>query len=216
MRNRKLVEVAQQLSQKGLKNIEIARNLHESTSKISRWCRKSHKVGVVTNTSNYQEKERSRLFNLDSIRLGHINEHSAKILLSTLYWCEGCKYPGTSRLEFVSSDETMQQTFITLLRLAYPAEIVNSKFRVMLQLHSTHNIPALISHWSTLLDIPPHQFLKPHITVGKDSRYRHIYNGTCSIRYHDYRLLLRIMGCYTQVGLQITAKLYNPSDGRIA
>jgi len=127
----------------------------------------------------------------------------AAILLSVLYWCEGAKYPGTSRIEFVSSDENMQIVFIKLMRQVFAEEIDETKLRVMLQLHSSHNIPITIEHWSKVLNIPRAQFTKSHITVGKNTRYRHTYNGTCALRYHNYRFLLRIMGNYNQISNQI-------------
>ena len=127
----------------------------------------------------------------------------AKIYLSLLYWCEGCKYPGTNKIEFVSSDEAMQQVFIALLRKAYNKELDESKFRVMLQLHTTHDIPTQIKYWSDILHIPETQFIKPHLTIKTASRYRTTYNGTCNLRYFDYRLLIRIMGIYNQISNQI-------------
>lgn len=93
------------------------------------------------------------------------------------------------------------------MRIAYTKELDESKFRVMLQLHTTHNIEAQINYWSKLLDIPTSQFIKPHLTIKTGSRYRSIYNGTCNLRYFDYRLLLRIMGTYFQFSNQIMNQL---------
>jgi len=98
-----------------------------------------------------------------------------------LYWCEGAKYPGTNRIEFVCSDENMQVVFIKLMRKAFYGELVENKFRVMLKLHTTHNVNKSVDYWSHILDIPISQFVKPHITVKKGTRYRHVYNGTASV-----------------------------------
>ncbi len=207
MRDRRLVEQVQALSKSGLKNYEIAKKLNKSTSNISRWCRKSKEISKPNATSSYQEKIRYFWFTSNQIKINSLSKNMAAILLSALYWCEGAKYPGTSRIEFVSSDENMQVVFIKLMRQVFAGEIDESKFRVMLQIHSSHNIPATIEYWSKLLNIPRGQFTKPHVTVGKNTRYRHLYNGTCALRYHNYRFLLRIMGNYHQVSDQIINQL---------
>lgn len=203
MRDRILVEQAQALSKSGLKNYEIAKKLNKSTSNISRWCRKAKEISEPTLDSSHQERLRYFWFTNNPVKINSLDKNMAAILLSVLYWCEGAKYPGTSRIEFVSSDENMQIVFIKLMRQVFAEEIDETKFRVMLQLHSSHNIPITIEHWSKVLNIPRAQFTKPHITVGKNTRYRHTYNGTCALRYHNYRFLLRIMGNYNQISNQI-------------
>ncbi|MFH2019075.1 MAG: hypothetical protein ABII80_00450 [bacterium] len=203
MRDRKLVEKVQSLYQSGIKKCDIARKLNLDTSNVSRWCRKLSWLNKIAEFSSYQEKERHHWYKYEKINFTKIDQNSAKILLSILYWCEGCKYPGTNKVEFVSSDESMQITFIKLMRIAFKNELDETKFRVMLQLHTTHNVNKLISYWSNLLNIPKGQFIKPHLTIKTASRYRPIYNGTCNLRYFDYRLLLRIMGTYNQVSNQI-------------
>ncbi|HSV94755.1 MAG TPA: hypothetical protein VLH94_02130 [Spirochaetia bacterium] len=203
MRDRGLVEYVQTLFSSGLKKCDIARKLHQDTSNVSRWCRKSTVFDSLGTPITYQERTRQLLYTQDKIYFANLDANNAKVLLATLYWCEGAKYPGTNRIEFVSSDENMQKTFITLMRIAFAKELVESKFRVMLQLHTTHNVEKSIQYWSKLLSIPPNQFSKPHITVKSASRYRHIYNGTCSIRYQDYRLLLRTMGIYDQIAKRV-------------
>lgn len=207
MRDRKLVEQAQLLFHQGYKKHEIATKLGKSTSNISRWCRKPFGITKPTDVSSYQERLRYLWFTTNPIEIKFINKNEAAILLSMLYWCEGAKYPGTNRIEFVSSDEKMQIIFIKLMRLVFSDKIVESKFRVMLQLHASHDIPKTIDYWSKLLNIPIDQFVKPHITIGKNTRYRHSYSGTCGLRYHDYRFLLQIMGNYDQVTNQIINQL---------
>ncbi len=204
MRDRRTVERAQELFANGMKRPEIGKMLGKSSSNISRWCRKLCPLDRITESSSRQEKERYHWYSYEKIDFAKIDQNNAKILLAMLYWCEGCKYPGTNKIEFVCSDEKMQITFITLMRIAFKKELDETKFRVMLQLHTTHNIDKQIDYWSNLLKIPKSQFIKPHLTVKTGSRYRPIYNGTCNLRYFDYRLLLRIMGIYRQVSSQIT------------
>lgn len=207
MRDRKLVEFVQQLHIAGYKNSEIVKKVHKSSSHISRWCRKLTAEESLRNPKTYKERIRKQYFEYEKINLCTLDKNLAKILLGALYWCEGAKYPGSSRIEFVSSDEKMQELFILLLRYAFATEIDERKFRVILQLHTTHNIEQSITYWSKILRIPKAQFIKPHITIGKSTRYRHTYNGTCGLRYNDYKLLLRIMGVYDQLTNRINSLL---------
>jgi len=202
-----LVEQVQQLHQSGVKQCEIARQLNLATWNVSRWCRKLTPLDILTTGSTQQEKDRYHWYKFDKINFHQVNQNSAKILLALLYWCEGCKYPGTNKIEFVCSDEKMQATFIKLMRIAFDGELNETKFRVMLQLHTTHNINKQIAYWSKLLNIPKAQFIKPHLTVKKNSRYRPTYNGTCNLRYFDYKLVLRIMGIYNQISQKIIQQL---------
>ena len=203
MRDRRLVEQVQKLFASGMTRSEIGRSVGKSSSDISRWCRKLCPLDKITELSSHQEKDRYHWYTYEDIEFEKIDQNRAKILLSLLYWCEGCKYPGTNKIEFVCSDEKMQVAFIKLMRVAFKGELDETKFRVMLQLHTTHNIGTQINYWSKLLDIPKAQFIKPHVTIKTASRYRPVYNGTCNLRYFDYRLLLRIMGTYNQVSSQI-------------
>lgn len=199
MRSRLLVEQVQSLSKSGLKNHEIAKKLNKSTSNISRWCRKAKEISEPTPTSSYQEKARYQLLTSHHVDLDSLDKNLAMIILSTLYWCEGAKYPGSNRVDFVSSDEKMQITFLKLFRFVFNKEVSEKKFRVMLQLHESHDVNNTIDYWSSILGIPKEQFIKPHITKGKQTRYRHVYNGTCSLRYYDYKLLLKITGSFSQI-----------------
>ena len=83
---------------------------------------------------------------------------------------------------------------VALLRKGFkPTE---SKFRIWLQLHTDHNRNQIFSFWSSLLNIPTTQFMKPRITQKRGGKYRSVYYGTCSLRYNDYTVLLRLMGIY--------------------
>lgn len=202
MRSRVLVEKVQKMYKDGLGVCEIAKLLKQDSTNVSRWCRKNTTFTTLENPTNKVELERKYWYTHDKVNSDISNLNNAKILLASLYWCEGCKYPMTNRIEFVSSDENMQLTFISTMRKVFKEDLLESKFRVMLQLHTTHDLDKTISYWSNLLQIPPNQFTKPHITIGKQTRYRPTYNGTCSLRYQDYRLLLRLMGIYSQIGEQ--------------
>lgn len=203
MRNRILVEHVQSLSRSGYKNHEIARKLNLNSSSVSLWCRKYKDIRTTISTSTQQEVSRYNTFNSYPVHVNKLDKNLAMIILSTFYWCEGAKYPGSNRVDFVSSDEDMQKTFINLFRYVFRDELLETKFRVYLQLHETHNQEEMVKHWSDILKIPTSQFIKPNITAGKLTRYRSIYRGTCSLRYYNYKILLKIMGAYSRLSDQL-------------
>ncbi len=202
MSNSNTVKQVQELYKSGQSVSNISKTLQKSSSNVSRWCRKTHEV-FNDRDLTLQEKKRKRLFYLNRISVGNLDINKCRLLVSLLYWCEGAKYPSTGELAFTSSDEQMQIVFIKLLRKAYPKEIDEKKFRVMLQIPSVYNIEEIKAHWSKLLNISTKQFYKPYITKTQGNRYRKSYMGTCGLRYHDYRILLRVMGTYNQIAKQI-------------
>ena len=203
MREEVKVIEARRLYKAGCTKRAIGKTLGIHPGAILRWCNITPTYHNSYSHSHYYETLRDYWFNLDKVSLAKIDIDTCKILLSLLYWCEGGKYPSSNKVDFASSDEKMQVVFIQLLRKAFESDIVESKFRVWLQLHSTQNKEEVIKYWSKLLSIPVKQFIKPHITIPKGGKYRRVYNGTCSVRYNDYRVLLRIMGIYSRISNQL-------------
>lgn len=122
------------------------------------------------------------------------DKETAKVLVSLLYWCEGSKYPSTNGVTFTNSDVSLITTFLGLFRYSY--KINEEKFRVHLQLHSTHDVAKIYKYWSKLLGIPLSQFYKPTITSPRGKRKRQGYMGTCTIKYNDVKLLLNFTGIF--------------------
>lgn len=147
---------------------------------------------LTTNERKRQELKKSEIYVVSSIK--PISRNIAKILVSIIYWCEGCKYPSTNKVAFVNSDPDLVKTFLILFRKAYILD--ESKLRVHLQIHNTHNYNNLSTFWSNLLQIPVSKFIKPTITKIKGGKHRKIYKGTCTIRYADFRVQLKLMGIY--------------------
>lgn len=198
----KTVMEAQNWYKAGHTVAEISRKLKKSSSNVSRWCRKAVD-GDTSREPTPQDIKRKAWFDFDSVDIGSLTINKARMFLSFLYWCEGAKYPASGQLAFTSSDELMQVVFIKLLRKSYPSEIIESKFRVVLQIPHGYEVEKVKAHWSKLLNLPLSQFYKPFMTKTVGNRYRNSYFGTCGLRYHDYRILLRIMGTYNQMIKQI-------------
>lgn len=126
-----------------------------------------------------------------------LNKTSARVLLALLYWSSGSKYPSSNFIAFSNSDPNLVKTFLSLLRSTFP--IKESKIKIHLQLHKTHNIKRIIQYWSRLLEIPKTQFYKPTITKPPKKISRSDYSGTCTIRYYSLDLLLTIMKIYEEI-----------------
>jgi len=202
VRDTLLVKQVQALYKLGHSVADISNILGKSSSNVSRWCRKASD-GDLDRIPSAQDKRRQRWFDFDKISIENLDIDNCRLLVSILYWCEGAKYPSTGVLAFTSSDEEMQKVFIKLLRKAYPEEIEERKFHVVLQIPVAYNVEEIKEYWSKVLNISTSQFYKPYITKTQGNRFRNKYRGTCGLRYHDYRILLRIMGTYNQLAKQI-------------
>jgi len=192
MRHLETVERARELRKSGWSIRKIAKELAVRSSFVSRWCEDGTQASTNKSYLHYYNL-RQKYLNQDEITL-NIDNENAKFVASMLYWCEGSKYPSTGLVTFTSSDVDMVRLFVNLLRRGF--DLNESKFRVKLQLHSDQNVEELSIYWSNQLAIPTIRFIKPTITNKTKSRYRNNYLGTCSLRYGDYSVLLRLMGIY--------------------
>ena len=194
---RKIVEKARLARKKGLSLRMIEKQLGIPNSTISKWVRDVKSDNHFYKKARLLEKAgKNKLVYL--LKNYKVDKDQAKILLSLLYWCEGSKYPSTNCVAFSNSDYVLIKTFIELIRKGFNIE--EEKFRVRLQLHSTHDIRKENNFWSKLLKISLSQFGKPTITIPGNKRKRSDYRGTCTIKYYDVKLLLNIIGIYESFG----------------
>lgn len=152
MRDTLLVKQVQALYKLGHSVADISNILGKSSSNVSRWCRKASD-GNLDRIPSAQDKMRQRWFDFDKISIENLDIDNCRLLVSILYWCEGAKYPSTGVLAFTSSDEKMQKVFIKLLRKAYPEEVEERKFHVVLQIPVGYNIEEIKEYWSKILNI---------------------------------------------------------------
>ena len=186
---------ARKLRKKGLSFEKIGEKLGVSEGAVRRWCFDiaSKNNAFLSSKAHINNVKNSEIGTLKNLTL---DRNFAKIFASILYWAEGTKYPQSSAVSFSNSDPDMVCTFVELLRTGF--SIDENKLRVHLQLHSTHNKEKIFSYWSKLLRIPKSQFWKPTITNPTKNMKRRNYRGTCTIRYHDYRVLLQLIGIYEE------------------
>jgi len=182
--------------QKKLSFEAIGRLLHIHSSTIRNWCHdlpiNRHETLRINNELR-RIKVKKRDINVVPLPQS-ISSEQARLFAALLYGCEGCKYPSSSTVSFVNSDPQLSKTFISLLRKGFVLK--EAKFRVHLQIHTTHDFENVKEFWSNLLNIPKSQFIKPTITVPRGKMRRQHYMGTCSIRYIDYKIILRLMGIF--------------------
>jgi hypothetical protein len=122
------------------------------------------------------------------------NKDMNKLICAVLYGCEGAKYPASNKIAFTNSDDQLICTFVNLIRRSFVLD--ESKWRVHLQIHTDQDYPELIKFWSSLLKIDSNKFIKPTITSPNGKKHRNIYKGTCTVRYYDYRLQLKLIGIF--------------------
>lgn len=147
---------------------------------------------LANNERKRQEFRQSDIGVVNSISLS--DQEKIKLLTALLYWCEGSKYPSSTAVTMVNSDPELLRTFIHLFRKAFVVDEL--KFHIHLQIHTTHDYGKIKEYWSQLLHIPETQFMKPTITKPKGGKHRRQYLGTCTLKYSDYRILLKLMGIY--------------------
>lgn len=192
----KLINKARELATKEhLSYKEIGRKLDISDSTISVWCRdiKRGNLRKYVKTSRNIRKSISKS-DQGVLKNVKIDNNTAKVFCGIIYGCEGSKYPASNCVHFTNSEPDLMVSFVNLLRNAYKLD--ESKWRVHLQIHNDQEFIKLAKYWSQILKIPLHKFYKPTITKAKEGKHRTNYLGTCSVKYYDYKLQLKLIGIF--------------------
>jgi predicted transcriptional regulator len=188
------VSQARRLASEGVNYSEIAKRLNISRSQISTWCN-GLSEGSHSNTIRTHQKRRRLLLNSESkiFSILSFDKNYAKLFCGILYGCEGSKYPASGGA-LANADPELVLCFLTLFRKAF--SINEGRLRVHLQVHDNQNYKKLISYWSSLLNIPESQFYKPTVTIPHGRKHRDKYLGTCTVKYYDYKLQLKLIGIF--------------------
>lgn len=184
---------ARELKEKGKSTSMIIEELGISRDTLIRWC-----FDIPSKNLNHIKHLKTKDYfkgkGKENIKEMVIDKKNAKVFTSLIYWCEGSKYANCNCVSFTNSDINLIKTFLTLFRLGF--DLDEKKFRVHLQLHTTHDKKEIISFWSNVLKIPESQFYKPTITKPLAKRKRVDYRGTCTVKYYDFSLFNEIVGTY--------------------
>lgn len=151
---------------------------------------------ISSSLINFFENRRLEILSSEAKILENLvlQEENSKIFCALIYGCEGAKYPSSQRMALTNSDPLLVRNFVFLLRKSFTLD--ESKWRVILQIHNNHNYTKLRKFWSEQLEIPQRKFLKPTITVPKNRKHRIDYRGTCTVRYYDYKIQLKLIGIF--------------------
>jgi len=203
----KIKEKAFKLRAKGYSIKEIADKFHIAKSTASLWVRNIqldeqaikrlngrrllpyYKSAVRWQEKREEEKRKIKLAVEKIVKIMKWDIKQAKIYCALLYWCEGAKGYNES-IRFVNSDPSLIKTFLILFRKGF--QIEESKFRVLMHLHSYHNENIQKDFWSNLTKIPKTQFNKTFLKPHTGKRIRDDYPGCVAIVYHD-RALARLL-----------------------
>ena len=186
---------------------ELERRYQIPDSTISGWCKGT--VGtkwdslLINNERRRKELRSSDVSVVPDIK--RLGRKESKFLASLLYGCEGSKYPAQRGVAFANSDPELILAFLSLLRRSF--ELDEEKFTVHLQIHTDQNFTELRKYWSRFLSLPEKCFIKPTITVPRGGKHREIYMGTCTLRYWDYRIQLKLLGVF-----ETFLKLFIPKE----
>lgn len=116
----------------------------------------------------------------------------AKIVLVTLYMCEGTKN-GVASVVFCNSDPVIIKLFLHLLRTVYAVE--ETKMRCTVYFRADQDETVLKKYWSTITGIPLGQFYDHSVdkrTIGKKTMKKE-YKGVCRIDYFSSLTFYDIM-----------------------
>ena len=192
------VNQARRLASDNLSYGEISRKLNIPNRTIADWCQGLVKGSNTNSTIRTHQARRKRyLYSEKKVFCNQIiNRDMAKIYCGILYGCEGSKYPASNGIALTNSDPDLINAFITLFRKAFLVD--EQKWRVHLQIHTTHDYEKLTDYWSTLLNIPKNKFYKPTLTEPHGRKHRSEYLGTCTLKYFNYRFQLKLIGIFEE------------------
>lgn len=186
-----------------IRNIPTPPWYQEKISKLSQTnIKRIHELAIIKN-KDLLEKRLGEIRSRNIPLINSINRPVAKLILSTLYWCEGNKYPSSKYLKFGNSDPKMISLFIVLLRLCYKVD--KSKFRMTVQCRADQDQAILSKYWGEITHMPSSQHYNPRIdsrSVGKPTQKTN-YRGVCVVDYFDSDL---------QCELQFTGELLGSTD----
>ena len=175
---------------------ELERKVGIPASTIRNWC--DDVVGTRWDKILLaNEKKREEIRNSENEIVPSCKSFSkteAKFLAGILYGCEGSKYPASKGVSFANSEPKLILAFLRILRTAF--DLDEKRIRLHLQTHTTQDYEKLKDFWSKLLNLPKTCFIKPTLTKPKGSKHRNNYLGTCTLRYGDYNIQLKLLGIF--------------------
>src|SRR5438874_99734 len=141
------VEKIRKLRKQGRTLRELEKIFHVPNSTISKWVKDIPSKNAAYKRAFENEQLLRNQFK-HTMHAMRIDQNSARLMLSLLYWCEGSKYPSSNAVGFTNSDYILVKTFLKLLRISF--SIDEKKLAARLQIHTTHNYNDILAFWSKL------------------------------------------------------------------
>lgn len=198
------------LRRKGFSLNEIAEKIHISKSTLSEWLSlielspsAQKRLADKQILGQYKsvllkrertEKQKKLLQKLASKNIEKITfeKELLKLFCALVWWCEGNK--DTSMVRFTSSDKTLIENFLYLLRSGF--EINESKLRALVHIHAYHNDKRQKKYWSEITKIPLSQFHSSFQKTNTSIRTKVGYAGCVAISYYDAKIAKELEALY--------------------
>lgn len=200
------------LRQQGMTYGEIRQELGTPKSTLSDWLRKYplssaqiFQIQINRERRQFLARERTSITKRLKLekRLKDCLEEQKEILLPLtekelllagifLYWGEG----GKSHRGIVSISNTDPAVVkFSLLWMIHALNIPKEKIQVFLHLYSDMDVKDTFAYWSTTLNLPTTQFVKPYIkkSLRSDIDYKGYGHGTCMLRVSNTLLKEKIL-----------------------
>ena len=173
----------------GLSAIEIGQRLSKNYSQVYKFMIRHHMPRRTAAQTHRIQFYKSPLSYSKKTLLSPFE----KLLLNSslmLYWAEG--YKTHPAVDFANSDPKMGRVFLRCLREIY--QVNEQRIKIYLYCYSNQDLDSLIKFWSSTLEIPPSQFVKPYVRNDFDPlKTGKMPHGLVHIRYGDRRLHEQIM-----------------------
>ncbi|MCX6755509.1 MAG: hypothetical protein NT068_03160 [Candidatus Nomurabacteria bacterium] len=195
-----LQQKAKKLRAEGYSIKELQNILNVSKSTISLWVRdielskdaqiriqNNYTKGQLASQKTIQKQTQEKNILADSfaeniIKQIDISFENSLVLCSMIYQCEGSKNIKDS-VTFTNSDPALIKNFLFFFRKSFHLD--ESKFRVLMHLHSYHNENTQKKFWSNITNIPTKNFLKTFNKESTGSYKKEGYQGCIQVRYRD-------------------------------
>ena len=139
--------------------------------------------------------ERTEIFQNNALNMLKTVPNSpelAKIFCALMWWCEGNK--NESFVRFTNSDSSLIKNYLQTFRRGF--DLDESKFRVLVHLHSYHNEEQQKKFWSETTKIPLKQFHKSYQKSNTGKRKHDNYQGCIAVSYYDAKIAKELEAIY--------------------
>lgn len=126
-----------------------------------------------------------------------ISKELAMLCCSLLFWCEGNKGTNDRFVRFTNSDPKLVKLFLSFLRTGFAID--ETKFRILMHLHTYHDEIKQKNFWSKNTNIPSSQFHKTYWKLNTGKKKHKDYQGCIAISYYSSELAKELSALYNSL-----------------